>query len=80
MQSPVDSNFIDYRYEALATASYFMLINLFNGDFGMCTNVPQGADTLVAWFSQVHNPEWTLSKQILKLVEGVYPGADYVTT
>jgi hypothetical protein len=47
----MDSNFIHYCYKALAAASYFMLINLFNGDFGVRTYVPQGADTLVARFS-----------------------------
>ena len=58
----MDSNFIYYSYEALAAASYFMLINLFNGDFGVCTYVPHGADALVAWFSQVNNTKWALSK------------------
>ena len=49
------SNFIYYSYEALAAASYFMLVNLFNGDFGVCTYVPHSADTVVAWFTQVNN-------------------------
>jgi hypothetical protein len=53
----MDSNFIHYCYEPLAATSYFMLINLFNGDFGVRTNVPQGADTLVARLSQVYYPE-----------------------
>ena len=58
----MDSNFIHYCYEPLAATSYFMLINLFNGDFGVRTNVPQGADTLVARLSQVYYPEWALPK------------------
>ena len=59
----MDSNFIDYCYEALATTSYFLLINLFNGYFLLSTNIPHGgADSVAAWLAQINNPERTLSK------------------
>ena len=55
MQGPVNSDFIHYCYYSLATTSYFMFINLFNGYFRVRTDIAHGPHTVIAWFSKVNN-------------------------
>ncbi len=67
----MNSYLIDHSLKTLPATANFLFINLFNGNLSVRTEVPQSADSIVAWTREIYDSKRSLSQKVLKLVVGV---------